>query len=112
MHEITQLLLAWRHGDQAALAQLTPLVQVELHRLAQRYLERERAGVSLQTSGLVQEAYVRLIDWQAVAWQTSAHFFGAVAQLMRRSLVEQARRQQLARVWLYRELNQEGQDEA
>jgi RNA polymerase sigma factor (TIGR02999 family) len=94
MHEITQLLLAWSHGDQTALAQLAPLVQAELYRLAQHYLQRERAGVSLQASDLVQEAYVRLIDWQAVAWQNRAHFFGMAAHMMRRILVEQARRRQ------------------
>ena len=94
MHEITQLLLAWSQGDQAALAQLAPLVQAELYRLAQHYLKRERTGMSLQTSDLVQEAYVRLIDWQAVTWQNRAHFFGVAAQLMRRILVDQARRRQ------------------
>lgn len=94
MHEITQLLLAWSHGDQIALAQLAPLVQAELYRLAQHYLRREREGMSLQTSDLVQEAYVRLIDWQAVAWQNRAHFFGVAANLMRNILVDQARRRQ------------------
>lgn len=94
MHEITQLLLAWNHGDQLALAQLAPLVQAELYRLAQHHLARERAGMSLQTSDLVQEAYVRLIDWQAVAWQNRAHFFGVAAHLMRHILVDQARRRQ------------------
>lgn len=94
MHEITQLLLAWSHGDQTALAQLAPLVKAELYRLAQHYLARERAGRSLQTSDLVQEAYLRLIDWQAVTWQNRAHFFGVAAQLMRRILVDQARRRQ------------------
>lgn len=92
MHEITQLLLAWSKGEEAALAQLAPLVQTELHRLAQGYLQRERAGHSLQISDLVNEAYLRLIDRQAVQWQNRAHFFGVAAQLMRNILVDNARR--------------------
>ena len=91
MHEITQLLLAWSNGEEAALAQLAPLVQTELYRLAQRYLSRERAGHSLQISDLVNEAYVRLIDRKAVQWQNRAHFFGVAAQMMRRILVDYAR---------------------
>jgi RNA polymerase sigma-70 factor, ECF subfamily len=97
MHEVTQLLLAWSKGDEAALAQLVPLVQAELYRLARRYLSRERAGHSLQISDLVNEAYLRLIDWQAVQWQNRAHFFGVAAQLMRRILVDSARRRQRRR---------------
>lgn len=91
-HEVTQLLLAWSKGDEAALNQLAPLVQAELYRLAQRYLSQERAGHSLQTSDLVNEAYLRLIDWNAVQWQNRAHFFGVAAGLMRRILVDRARR--------------------
>src|SRR5262245_58209681 len=91
-HEVTQLLLAWSSGDEAALAQLVPLVQAELYRLAQRYLSRERSGLSLQVSDLVNEAYLRLIDWKAVQWQSRAHFFGVAATLMRRILVDRARR--------------------
>lgn len=92
MHEITQLLLAWSNGEEAALAQLAPLVQTELYRLAQRYLSRERAGHSLQISDLINEAYLRLIDRKAVQWQNRAHFFGVAAQLMRNILVDNARR--------------------
>ena len=91
MHEITQLLLAWSNGEEAALAQLAPLVQTELYRLAQRYLSRECSGQSLQVSDLVNEAYVRLIDRKAVRWQNRAHFFGVAAQLMRHILVDFAR---------------------
>jgi RNA polymerase sigma-70 factor, ECF subfamily len=97
-HEVTQLLLAWRDGDEAALAQLAPLVQTELHRLAERYLKRERAGHTLQATALVNEAYLRLIDAHSIQWQNRAHFFGLAAQVMRRVLVEHARqRQQLKR---------------
>jgi RNA polymerase sigma factor (TIGR02999 family) len=91
-HEVTQLLLAWNAGDQTALDQLAPLVERELHRLAQGYLNHERRGHSLQATELVNEAYVRLIDWRSVRWQNRAHFFGMAAQLMRRILVDHARR--------------------
>ena len=90
---ITQLLVAWNHGDQDALAQLTPLVYRELHRLAHSYLAGERAGHMLQTTALVNEAFVRLIDWQQVDWQNRAHFFGVSAKLMRYILVQFAREQ-------------------
>jgi len=90
-HDVTQLLLAWSDGDQAALEQLTPLVYGELHRLARGYLRRERPGHTLQTTALVNEAYLRLIDWKQVRWQNRAHFFGVSAQLMRRILVDFAR---------------------
>jgi RNA polymerase sigma factor (TIGR02999 family) len=89
--EITQLLVAWSDGDQAALDELTPLVYEELHRLAHRYMRGERAGHTLQTTALVNEAYTRLIDWKNVRWQNRAHFFGVSAQLMRRILVDFAR---------------------
>jgi RNA polymerase sigma factor (TIGR02999 family) len=89
--EITQLLVAWGDGDEAALEQLTPLVYQQLHRLAHHYLSHERPGHTLQTSALVNEAYVRLIDWKNVQWQNRAHFFGVSAQLMRRILVDFAR---------------------
>ena len=92
--EITQLLVAWNQGDAAALEQLTPLVQAELHRLAKRLMAGERPGHLLQTTALVNEAYVRLIDWQNVEWQNRAHFFGLAAQLMRRVLVDYARARQ------------------
>ena len=92
-HEITGLLQAWRRGDQSDLEQLAPLVEAELHRLAHRYLAGERAGHTLQTTALVNEAYVRLIDWQSVEWQDRAHFFGVAARLMRYILVGDAKRQ-------------------
>ena len=92
--EITQLLLAWGQGDQAALAQLTPLVEAELHRLAAGYMRREPAGHVLQTTALVNEAYLRLIDQRRVQWRNRAHFFGVAARLMRRILVDFARAQQ------------------
>lgn len=94
---ITELLVAWNHGDQAALAQLTPLVYRELHRLAHSYLAGERHGHMLQTTALVNEAFVRLIDWQQVEWQNRAHFFGVSATLMRHILVQFAREQQAAK---------------
>ena len=89
--EITQLLIAWSEGDEAALDHLVPLIHSELHRLAHHYMSRERPGHLLQTSALVNEAYVRLIDWKNVRWQNRAHFFGVAAQLMRRILVDFAR---------------------
>jgi RNA polymerase sigma factor (TIGR02999 family) len=90
-HEVTQLLVAWNGGNQAALEQLVPLVHAELYRLARRYMGQERAGHLLQPTALVNEAYVRLIDWQNVEWKNRAHFFGVSAQLMRRILVDFAR---------------------
>lgn len=90
-HEITGLLLAWRDGDSGALERLTPLVYQELHRLARGYLRRERAGHTLQTTDLVNEAYLRLIDTSQMRWQNRAHFFAVSAQLMRRILVDFAR---------------------
>jgi RNA polymerase sigma factor (TIGR02999 family) len=91
-HNVTQLLIAWNNGDQSALEQLVPLVHAELHRLARRYMGQERAGHLLQPTALVNEAYVRLIDWKNVEWKNRAHFFGVSAQLMRRILVDFARR--------------------
>lgn len=93
-HAVTELLLAWGQGDDSALAQLVPLVEAELHRLAQLYLRRERPGHTLQPTALVNEAFVRLIDGGAVQWQNRAQFFGITAQLMRRILVDHARRRQ------------------
>ena len=90
-HHVTQLLIAWNKGDPAALEQLAPLVHAELHRLARRYMGQERAGHVLQASGLVNEAYLRLIDWKNVEWKNRAHFFSVSAQLMRRILVDFAR---------------------
>ena len=89
--EITRLLVAWGDGDQSALEELAPLVHSELHRLAHHYMGRERPGHTLQTSALVNEAYIRLIDWKNVRWQNRAHFFAVSAQLMRRILVDFAR---------------------
>lgn len=88
---LTQLLAAWSDGDEIALEKLAPIVHAELHRLARSYMNRERAGHVLQTSALINEAYVRLIDWKAVKWQNRAHFFGVAAQMMRRILVDFAR---------------------
>src|SRR5918995_616247 len=92
--EISQLLLAWSDGDQSALEQLAPLVQEELRRLAHHYMRGERAGHTLQTSALVNEAYIRLIDWKNARWQNRAHFFAVSAQMMRRILVDFARDRQ------------------
>src|SRR5262244_2193500 len=91
-HNVTQLLIAWNNGDPSALEQLAPLVHAELHRLARRYMRQERAGHLLQPTALVNEAYIRLIDWKNVEWKNRAHFFGVSAQLMRRILVDFARR--------------------
>jgi len=89
--EVTRLLVDWGNGDQAALDELIPLVYDELRRLAGRYMRRESEGHTLQTSALVNEAYLRLVDQQNVKWQNRAHFFGVAAQLMRRILVDHAR---------------------
>jgi RNA polymerase sigma factor (TIGR02999 family) len=91
------MLLRWRSGDEQALNQLMPLVYDELHRLAGRYLRRERPGHTLQTTALVHEAYLRLVDQTHPNWQNRAHFFGVAAQLMRRILVDYARTQQAAK---------------
>jgi RNA polymerase sigma factor (TIGR02999 family) len=91
-HEVTQLLVAWGDGDQSALDKLMPLVYDELHRMAHRYMAQERPEHTLQTSALVNEAYVRLIDQKNVHWQNRAQFFGIAATSMRRILVGYARR--------------------
>lgn len=90
-HDVTQLLLAWRQGDEQALNQLTPLIYDELRRLAARYLRRERAEHTLQPTALVHEAYLQLLGEQNVDWQNRAHFIGIAATLMRRILVDHAR---------------------
>jgi len=90
--QLTQLLIDWSNGDKEALDSLTPLVYDELRRLARYYMRREDAAVTLQTTALVNEAYLRLIDQRNVRWQNRAHFFGIAAQLMRRILVDQARK--------------------
>jgi RNA polymerase sigma factor (TIGR02999 family) len=89
--EVTQLLLAWSDGDRSALEKLIPLVYDELRRLARRYMIRERAGHTLQTTALVNEAYLRMVDLKQVRWQNRAHFFAVSAQLMRHILVDFAR---------------------
>jgi RNA polymerase sigma factor (TIGR02999 family) len=88
---VTQLLLAWRNGDAAALEELTPLVYEELRRLARHYMGNERVGHTLQATALVNEAYLRLVDIHKVQWQNRAHFFAMSARLMRRILVDSAR---------------------
>jgi len=90
-NEITQLLVAWSQGDESALEKLMPMVYNELHRLARRYMGGERAGHTLQTTALVNEAYLRLVDSSNVRWQNRAHFFAVSAQVMRRILVDFAR---------------------
>jgi len=89
--DITQLLRAWSEGEQGALEKLMPVVYDELHRLAQRYMAHERPDHTLQTTALVNEAYLRLVDSQQASWQDRAHFFAMCAQLMRRILVDWAR---------------------
>ena len=89
--DITQILTAWRQGDPEALSSLTPLVYEELHELARNYLARERPGHILQPSALVNEAFLRLLEWQPGKWESRAHFFGVAATLMRRVLVHSAR---------------------
>ena len=97
MDDISALLRAWSDGDQSALERLTPIVYHELHRLARRYMKLERPGHSLQATALVNEAYMRLVDYERMHWQNRAHFFAVSAQLMRRILVERARRHNLKR---------------
>lgn len=95
--EVTQLLVAWSNGDSSARDALMPLVHDELRRLAHRYMGRERGNHTLQTSALVNEAYLRLIDQKDVHWQNRAHFFGIAAQIMRRILVDYARKRGFAK---------------
>ncbi|TMQ54829.1 MAG: sigma-70 family RNA polymerase sigma factor [Candidatus Eisenbacteria bacterium] len=95
--EVTRILRAWGKGDQQALEKLMPVVYGELRRLAQHYLRRERPDHTLQATALVHEAYLRLVDQRAVTWQNRAHFFGVAAQLMRRILVDHARRHHAAK---------------
>lgn len=90
-NEITQLLTAWGNGDQNALDQLMPLVYSELHRLAHRHIRKERPGHTLQTSALLNEAFLRLVDQRDVTWKSRSHFFAIAAQMMRRILVDYAR---------------------
>jgi len=90
--QVTELLMAWRTGNSSALDQLVPLIEAELRQVARRYLRRERPGHVLQTTALVNEAFVRLLTWQNVSWQNRAHFVGMAARLMRNILVDIARR--------------------
>jgi len=95
--DISALLRAWSGGDQSALQRLTPIVYDQLHRLARRYLKRERPGHSHQATALVNEAYLRLVDQERMQWHNRAQFFAVSAQLMRRILVDHARRHNLKR---------------
>src|SRR6476620_3203875 len=95
--QVSQLLNDWSRGNQAARDKLIPLVYDELHRLARRYMKRESPGHTLQTSALVNEAFLRLVDQKNVKWQNRAHFFGIAAQLMRRILVDYARSRHYAK---------------
>src|SRR6266576_2527440 len=92
--EITQLLLSWSKGDNAAFDQLIPQIYPELRRLARRYMNRESPVHTLQTSALINEAYLRLVNQQAVEWQDRTHFFAVAAQVMRHILIDHARRHQ------------------
>ena len=96
-HDVTQLLVAWGNGDRAALDRLMPLVYEELRRLARHYMSRERPGHTLQTTALVNEAYLRLVGQESMRWENRAHFFGIAARLMRQILVEHARGRQAAK---------------
>ena len=93
-NEVTELLIKWSKGDKAALDELMPVIHSELRRLARRYMARERPGHTLQTTALINEAYVRLVDQQGVEWQDRAHFFAVAAQIMRHILVDHARKYQ------------------
>src|SRR5687768_11281295 len=90
-HEVTQLLIEWSNGDKSALDKLMPLIHEELRRLAHHYMSRERSGHTLQTTALVNEAYVRLVNRKGAHWQNRAHFFAIAAQSMRSILVDHAR---------------------
>jgi RNA polymerase sigma-70 factor, ECF subfamily len=96
-HQVTTLLKEWSDGDETALEQLMPLVYDELHRLAHQHMRREKRGNVLQTSALINEAYLRLVDEPRVHWQNRAHFFGIAARLMRRILVDEARKRNSAK---------------
>jgi len=96
-NDVTELLVAWSSGNQAARDQLMSAVYDELHRLARRYMRREAPGHTLQTSALLNEAFLRLVDQKNVQWQNRAHFFGIAAQMMRRILVDYARSRNYAK---------------
>jgi RNA polymerase sigma factor (TIGR02999 family) len=95
--DVSALLRAWSNGDQDAIQALTPIVYTELHRLARHYMRRERSGHSLQATALVNEAYMRLADYTRMRWRDRAHFFAVSAQVMRRILVDHARRHNVKR---------------
>ncbi len=95
--EVTQLLLSWNNGNEKALDELIPLVYSELRRLARLYMGRERPNHTLQTSALINEAYLRLIDHEKVQWQDRAHFFAVASQIMRNILIDHARKYQSAK---------------
>jgi RNA polymerase sigma factor (TIGR02999 family) len=96
-NQISQLLAEWSDGNQSALDELYPLVYEELHRLARRYMSREKKGHTLQTTALINEAYVRLVDQRNVHWANRSHFFAISAQIMRRILIDHARRHAYAK---------------
>jgi RNA polymerase sigma factor (TIGR02999 family) len=96
-HQITELLAEWREGNQSALDELYPLVYDELHRLARRYMSKERKDHTLQTTALINEAYVRMVDQKNVNWANRSHFFAISAQIMRRILIDHARRHAYAK---------------
>jgi RNA polymerase sigma factor (TIGR02999 family) len=96
-HQVTRLLKKWSDGDETALEQLIPLVHDELHRLAHQYIRREEPGHILQTSALINEAYLRLVDQPKIRWENRNHFFGIAARLMRRILVDDARKRNAAK---------------
>jgi len=95
--QVTKLLREWSEGDERALEALLPLVHDELHRLAHQHMQRERPGHLLQTSALINEAYLRLVDQPQIHWESRAHFFGIAARLMRRILVDDARKRHAAK---------------
>lgn len=96
-HDVTQLLISWREGDESVPARLMPLVSEELRRLARRYVQRERSGHTLQATALVHEAYLRMVDDAQTSWKDRAHFYGIAAQVMRQILVDHARKQNAAK---------------
>jgi len=96
-HEVTELLLAWGNGNKEALDKLMPLVYAELRKLARQHLNKERPGHTLQTTDLIHETYLKLVNQSRVQWQNRTHFFGVSAQLMRRILVDRARRRKRAK---------------
>jgi len=96
-HQVTQLLHKWSEGDESALEELAPLVHDELHRLAHQHMRREAPGHVLQTSALINEAYLRLVDQPQINWQSRSHFYGIAARIMRRILVDDARKRNAAK---------------